>query len=289
MNKKRRKKKRIDPFWKYYKLYTISLSSIMLLGLIMLWFFLLHYEKEHPYRVTIDFEPFGTESSEELASSSVSQGYTILAPSNFQVELDQGILGSVDVINSTPFEELAFIDLISEKFSEYHLLKDKIQIPVMNEFNVKDTTAVPTAISFDGNTSAPKFDKASNTYTFSLSSDDILREECSDFALSFAKDYATFCANDASSSTLQPYFPTGSEYLRLISSVDNKYNAHTNLNFTNETITEFAAYSESLAFVHVELDENMKLKSTGADFTYHISLPIYIAKLEGKWVVINIE
>lgn len=287
---RRRNNKKKDNFWKYYKLYVISLSSFLLVALIVLWFSLLHYEKKHPYRVTIDFnQMLAGNTDAETSPGTIQKGYTIKAPSTIQISVDGNILTDNDIIQSEPIEELAFIDTLVEKFSEYNTLKEQINIPVMQEYYVETAYSTPIGIAPDGTECQPVFDADNNIYLFDLPEDTSMQEECSAFAMAFAKDYATFCANDTSSSTLSKYFPASSEYLRLISSVDNKYNAHSNLNFSNESVTEFKAYSDTLVYIHVEMDENMTLKSTGADFTYKVSLPIYIAKTNGQWIVINTQ
>lgn len=290
MTKKRKKEKRKDNFWKYYKLYVISLSSFVFMALIILWFSLLHYEKKHPYRVTIDFnEMLAGDNKDSTPADTVQNGCTIKSPSTIQISVDGNTLTDKDIVQSEPLQELSFIDTLTEKFTEYSTLKEKISIPVMQKYYVETIYSTPVGILPDGTECEPVFDAADNTYVFVLPENNSMKEECSAFAMAFAKDYAIFCANDASSSTLSKYFPASSEYLKLISSVDNKYNAHTNLHFSNESITEFKAYSENLAYVHVEMDENMILKSTGADYTYQISLPVYIAKVDETWFVINMQ
>lgn len=290
MNRRKKKKYHKDNFWKYYRYYTLTMSSLVCLGLLVLWIFLANYEKKHPYRVTIDFNhTASTDTDEETEAPDSHKGYVIKAPSTVDITLQGAPLQEDALVRTEEIEELAFIDVICEKFSEYQTLKEVILIPTMKEYYIEAADINPMGKSWNMAECHPTYDEDTCTYTFDFPDDTFLREECSEFAISFARDYATFCANDADASSLKKYFPESSEYLRLIASVDNQYNAHTNLHFTEEAVTEFKAYSENLIYIRVEMNEHMVLKSTGASFTYEISLPIYMAKIDGNWIVISIQ
>lgn len=214
------------------------------------------------------------------------------APSTMQLTFGGRVLGSDNLLlDNIVIPELSFIDSLAARFPEYASLPEVLTLPTTNNYYIDyayDVAGIQWKDRF-GAIVEPVYDEVTNTYSYGLVSDESIREDCVSFVRSFVEQYALFCANDVEAETLGEFFPADSEFYSLVSKMDNRwYSGHSDLTFQNHEVAEFFAYSDNLAYVHITMEQKMKLRATGKYKIYNIDLPVWIVKLDGSWYIARI-
>lgn len=215
------------------------------------------------------------------------------APSNMTVSFGGRILDETHCFqDSTAIEALSFLEPLANRFPEYQSLPEQLSLPSVNHYYIDFSYSAEEILWTDqnGDVVTPEYDETTNSYSHAPVSCSLVYEDCVPFVFRFVEQYALFCANDAKSSTLTEYFPPDSEYCKLISRMDNRwYNSHSDLTFQNHEVKDFFAYTKELAYVHVTVEQKMRLRATGKYQIYTIDLPIWTVRMDGQWYIAMME
>ena len=118
------------------------------------------------------------------------------------------------------------------------------------------------------------------------------------YVLQNAKDYSNFFSRDlegcrASVEPISHMFPGDSYYLELADNYRKHdmwmYSSHHAPEFVNEKVSDYIKYSEDLFSCNVYFEKNMVLVSTGAHRTDITDTTFYYAKIEGDWVIVDMQ
>lgn len=183
----------------------------------------------------------------------------------------------------------------SEEYSEYADIETKVEIPALYryEFEVPKDAMITVKDSFTQNVELTSTTDENGTviYNCGFVSKTDNYDTIKNLAFEAIKKYALFCANDAQASELAPYFPAGSEYLQVISSLDNSwYMKHSGLpTYSEETVLDYMGYSDSLVYIEISMKQTILSSITGTYVETVIEHPVWFVKLDGEWKIGAIE
>ncbi|MBE5867611.1 MAG: hypothetical protein E7293_01420 [Lachnospiraceae bacterium] len=122
--------------------------------------------------------------------------------------------------------------------------------------------------------------------------------ELADYVLQNAIDYSNFFSRDlegcrASVEPISHMFPENSYYLELADNYRKHdmwmYSSHHAPAFSNEKVSDYVRYSEDLFSCSVYFEKNMVLISTGAKRVDVTNTRFYYAKLDDRWVIVDMQ
>ncbi|MGN0165283.1 MAG: hypothetical protein ACI39R_03800 [Lachnospiraceae bacterium] len=221
-------------------------------------------------------------------------------PEKLVIQIPDGVKISIDGkeqdFSAYEFSEVqsSCFDILytfSDEYSEYADLEEKVEIPVIKKYEIQ-VPAGSSVTAADENGQAIELtadtDENGNTrYSCDFLSDTSQYDTISELAFEAMKKYALFCTNDGAASELSPYFPDNSEYLKVISSMDNSwYMKHSGLpTYTEETVLDYVGYSDSLVYIEISMKQTILSSVTGTYVDTVITHPVWFVKLGGSWKI----
>ncbi len=221
-------------------------------------------------------------------------------PQTVVLEIPQGVIINVDemeidltelkssVVETDEFEVLYEF---SNLYSEYTDIEKKVDIPLMYRYELQiPMEAVVTAKDSDGEElilESSKTDEGLIKYSHGFINRQVDYDIITELAFEAIKKYSLFCTNDGEASALAPYFPSNSQYLGVISSLDNSwYMKHSGLpTFSDEKVLEYVGYSDSLVYVEISMKQTILSSLTWTNVVTEIVKPIWFIKLDGEWKI----
>lgn len=222
------------------------------------------------------------------------------APETIILEIPQGVTVNVNdepvdlsgyeatVVETDEFEVLyEFSDL----YSEYADIESRVEIPSIYRYELQ---VLPGAVVSAENAAGEELELTSSVteenitkYSHGFISSQADYDTITGLAFDALKKYSLFCTNDGEASALSPYFPANSEYLRVISSLDNSwYMRHSGLPiFSEEKVLNYVGYSDSLVYVELYMKQTILSSITGTNVVTEIVKPIWFVKLDGEWKI----
>ena len=142
---------------------------------------------------------------------------------------------------------------------------------------VKDASGKDVAVTYD-----------EETKTFTAAVNGIsMTEEIKALALNTIKVYAEFGINEASTGTLGKYFDSKSDAYKGITSTDRTWTKKNNgYSFSNESVTGYSSYSDTLFSVYASADMTIKLTDGGTQ-EKDIHATFLYQKQGSEWKVIR--
>ena len=264
-------------------------------------------ERQATNSVTVSVTPEATDSPEVTPTPVPTEAPSPTPtpePVKIAVELPDNVVLYVDetaydlsAYESTETDNGCFEILytFSEEYSEYSDIKNRVEIPSLKRYELEipeeSVISVKDTAGQDVELKSETDENGMTVYSCGFISKNDNYETISALAFEAIKKYALFCANDAQASELAPYFPAGSEYLQVISSLDNSwYMRHTGLpSFSEETVIDYLGYSDSLVYIEISMKQTILSSITGTYVDSVITHPVWFVKLDGEWKIGAIE
>ena len=221
-------------------------------------------------------------------------------PQTVILEIPRGVIVNVDdveidltglessVVETDEFEVLYEF---SNLYSEYSDIENKIDIPSIYHYELQiPKEAVVTAMDSNGEELVLESSvtvEGLTKYSHGFINSQVDYDAITELAFEAIKKYSLFCTNDGEASALAPYFPANSQYLGVISSLDNSwYMKHSGLpTFSDEKVLEYVGYSDSLVYVEISMKQTILSSLTWTNVVTEIVKPIWFVKLDGEWKI----
>lgn len=216
----------------------------------------------------------------------------VKAPRDMKVSVGDVTLSDDNIFGEEAYDELSVIAQLEKELPEFEHLSEMITVPKYEKYFVDYPFNPDELVITDaqGLSVEPEYDESTRTYRVKPVSGNSCYDEATAFAMSFLEDYTLFCSNDQELSSIEKYFPEDSNYLELISHMNNNsFIRHSDTVLKNRSIDDYFEYSDSLIYVHATIDEWMHLTRYGYDKVYRVELPVWIVKIDGKWYVAKID
>lgn len=184
------------------------------------------------------------------------------------------------------------------ELEQFQYAGEYTQVPVLMEYQIENLLEMPEIEIFDPfGTEVPYTmnDGLIQVSDFPVSQMDARLEA---YVLQNAKDYSNFFSRDlegcrASVDPISHMFPKDSYYLELADNYRKHdmwmYSSHHAPEFANEKVSDYIRYSEDLFSCNVYFEKNMVLVSTGAHRTDITDTTYYYAKIDGDWVIVDMQ
>lgn len=216
-----------------------------------------------------------------------SRGIKVVAPDNYSVFINDVKLDSRE--------------LTGEKweFTELKYAKEYVNVPELVEYKVEGMLNEPkvTIYNNQGEIVMYNTDEQGNKCVDSFMTSAIDNELAAQI-LQNAKNYSNFFSRDIEGcrSSVEPIaymFPEDSYYLELAENYRLNdmwmYSAHETPVFSGETVSNYIVYTSELFSVDVYFEKNMILTANGEKRTDITNTRFYYAKLNDKWVIVDMQ
>ncbi len=222
--------------------------------------------------------------------------YVVEAPDNVSVFVN-GEKADRESVKPESIEtgEFTVLYSFSETYSEYSDIRNRVTVPEMLRYEFeapeKSVISAKNVLGDDVVLEASEQSDGIIKYSCGFLSDDSQYDKVTALAFEAMEKYALFCTGDGEASALAPYFPADSEYLSVISKMDNSwYMKHPEPpTFSAQTVLAYKGYSESLVYVKVTMKQTLFQSNINADKTTEITHPMWFVKLDGEWKIAAIE
>lgn len=180
-------------------------------------------------------------------------------------------------------------------YSEYKNLPDRVTMPSISIFSTEiyENSVVTAKNEAGEEVEILKYQDVDGSlfYSTGFNNDKSQYEEVTKFAWDFAVAYSYFVAGDRGAGTISGYFPSGSRYYSIVSSVDTAwYTKHANLpTYSEREVKEFKGYSDNLFYVDIYMLETIyAMYYDNERVDRDVSLGLWIAKLDGSYKICGI-
>ncbi len=167
-------------------------------------------------------------------------------------------------------------------------------IPGTANYQVKGLykKAKVTAMDYLGNECDCVYDEKTDSYKVGFIKDFEEEEALSEFAISFASDFANYISQDAGAYALDKYFPSGSKALSYIkrNSSRDLYTKHGSVSIHNEEIKDCIVFSDDVVYMEVYVEQWMQMYwGSSEPEIIPTDAHVYFVKIDGKWLVGGIQ
>lgn len=203
----------------------------------------------------------------------------ISAPSNFHV-----------YVNGTLLED-NYICSDEVKPSDENYLMDYDTMPGIHEYYVADLYLEPEVKitdMFDQEVEVT-YEETKDLYSTGYTDQHPEKAQMEEFAINYTITFANVISKDDRLENLKPYFPEDSQLYDAISrnTALKYFTSHYGTTIETQEIKEFIVYSETVAYIEVYIEQNMKMG--GADQIVPTTARLYCVKLDGEWKVISMR
>ena len=198
----------------------------------------------------------------------------------------QTVDGHVPYVNGTALTDDHIIQITSMKDDDTGFLPTGVISSKTSVYEVTDLIAEPTITVKDssGNQMEVLYDENTGMYveqTKTIAISDAERE----VALNALKVYAKYQIKEASAGEVGQYFdPTGSAYKSIMQTVLTWTKGNNGISFDNDTVTNYARYSDTSFSVYVTTELTIRLTDGGTQ-TKPINSTLLFSKAGGSWKV----
>lgn len=183
------------------------------------------------------------------------------------------------------------------EYEDFEYVKEYVDVPYKVEYAVSGLMTRPAVKICDASGNEVAYTQDGTSYTADYASSEI-SEEMSEYVLNNAKTYSDFFSRDLagcenSINGIRYMFPEDSDYLTL---ADNyrlhdmwMYSGHATPVFSNESVSNYVAYSDNFFKVDVYFEKSMYLTRTGdtrVDITHRTD---YYVNIDGSWVIADMR
>ena len=228
-----------------------------------------HLEYDFPVWYVSSFE-FYTQPLEE---------FRIQVPETYTVYINGVELTEDYFVSRTLPEENRFVETYAS-------------IPYVNNYYGCNLYEVPviTAVNSSGTEYMVLPEETTGDYIIPFPTDCPEAEEMKEFAINAVTTYANYISNDTPDNALDPFFPSGSEMLRLIKANTSRkyYMSHHTPEIQNIEVRDFIIYSDDIFYCEVYLEQSMKLSWGGEPEIVPTDGHFYFVRIDGEWKVSSI-
>ncbi len=176
------------------------------------------------------------------------------------------------VTDRTPHEHAAY-------------LPDGVQKPEWVTYTVSGLTKTPEISVIDRNGNAPELVPDQDGVFCESVLYDIPENDITDRLVTAAKKYAACMQNDASKSSVYPYFEKGTPLYESIRTAENMFVwDHNGYAFEDEAVSEFFRYDENTVSVRIAFTHILK-KAGRQDYRDRTDITYFARKIDGKYMI----
>lgn len=294
-------------FLKFFKIYLIVLFVAVVVIDTVLWVKLSRYEKNEQAKDEAKAASKQLSANTPVPSASdtptatptpeaVYENLTLILPEGVTVTVG-GTEIELSDFDPEEYDDGTFnlIREFSTKYSEYENLVEDAHLPVKYAYHMSVLEGSEIVITDpDGNVLTPEETEDGNggiILNAPYLSDPTDEEEITEYAVQAMEDYAWFATNDLKASDLAKYFPSNSEYLEAIGSVDNSwYVKHTKFpEVSNLAVSDYTRYSDTLVYVDISFTHTVHVNWNGETKYVDIDNPVWLIKMGDSWKIAAIE
>lgn len=186
----------------------------------------------------------------------------------------------------------------SWEMEQFQYAKEYVTVPKLVEYQVSQLFETPEVRITDPYGTEIDYEEAGGIIQVSTFPTAQMDQALADYVLQNAIDYSNFFSRDlegcrASVEPISHMFPKDSYYLELADNYRKydmwMYSSHHAPSFANEKVSDYVRYSEDLFSCNVYFEKNMVLISTGASRTDVTDTTFYYAKVDGDWVIVDMQ
>lgn len=221
---------------------------------------------------TLDKDENGDYHQSELylyLPKSVAKKYKILSSSKLTVngkDVDESYVTETELMRNAEF------------------LPEGVPCPQWVTYEITGLTKEPEVQIIDRNGASPSFTEKEGVLTENIIYDES-EPEITERLLSAAKKYAACMQNDASKSSVLPYFEKGTEIYESIRTVENMFVwDHAGYSIENEKTDEFMRYDENTVSIRISFTHVLKMygREDYRDFT---DITFFARNVDGKYLI----
>lgn len=218
--------------------------------------------------------------------------YTVFVPDGMTLKVAGKEVPETYIKGENRLAELAFMDELCESFPEYVDIMAGLAVPKQKEYFLNMACNESDIAIFDeaGIEKELSFQESQMAYYLPWESVEIDRSSCEQVAYAFTLAYTKFVSNEQGASAMAKYMPANSSYyIKMSKMVNNWYPKHSDTVYSDLNTLKYVGYGDDIAYITVNMKQDMFSNFIGARKTYDIQLPLWMMKLDGTWKVAMID